>query len=290
MIKCNTVSAIEKLLETSHYIGPIDCPEEVYRASPGVSQSDLKKFEMSPAKAVWEMEHPSKPSEAMQLGSAIHCALLEPDLFDEKYILKPKFDRRTKIGKQEAIDWEAANFGKSGLEQNEMDVINRLAARFYNDDYFGRFFKGGKKEASFWSKDSETGLIKRCRLDNYNDEMCFLVDLKTTMCAYPPIFERDIGKYKYHIQAAYYTDIVREVTSHGWPFVIVAVEKTKDCDISVHLISDAAICHGREMYKRYLRQYAHVKKTNIIGGYEKNINVWDLPKWADVNFENNFDF
>jgi hypothetical protein len=274
------LQSIQRELMAGSRIGPVACHESVYRASPGASQSTLKKMKHSAAKCLWEMEHPRPSSEAQELGTAIHAALLEPDVFNDEYVVKPKFDRRTKVGKEGSELWEAANAGKRGIDQADMDTVNRVAARVYDNDFYGRFFKSGQKEVSFWSRDPDIGALKRCRLDNYIAESNIIVDLKTTDCAAPDVFKKDIWKYLYHVQAAYYTDLVKEVTGRDCAFFIVAVEKTMDCDVSVHLIGQEAIANGRHMYKTWLEKYHQAVCLQRWDGYAQDIHTYSLPAWA----------
>ena len=132
---------------------------------------------------------------------------------------------------------------------------------------------------SFWSQDS-SGLTKRCRLDNYIDEADIVVDLKTTECAAPGVFSRDIWKYQYHVQAAYYTDVVKEVTGRDCSFFIVAVEKSKDCDVTVHLVGQEALAHGRALYRRWLSDYAEAVASRTWRGYEQAIHTYGVPAWV----------
>lgn len=274
------LDAIKDHLSRSFRLGPVACPEHVYRASPGVSQSVLKKMQHSAAKCLWELEHPRPPSEAQELGTAIHSALLEPEVFNSKYVIRPKFDRRTNAGKEAAALWEVDNRGKMGIDQADMDTLNRVAARVHDNDFFSKFFKTGQKEVSFWSRCDETNMIRRCRLDNYIPEANIIVDLKTTDCAAPEVFQRDIWKYLYHVQAAYYSDIVGDVTGKDLSFFIVAVEKSKDCDVSVHLIGQEALANGRALYKKWLAMYQRSIARQEWSGYEQVIHTYMPPKWA----------
>lgn len=268
------------LTENFDRLGPVRCHERVYRGSPGVSQSTLKHMRYSPAKCLWEMNHPRPPSPAMELGRAIHAALLEPETFNAEWCIRPKFDRRTKDGKAAAEEWERKNAGRQGIDATDMDTVNNVAARVFDNDFYGRFFKAGEKECSFWSEDAEHRIIKRCRLDNYIPAENMIVDLKTTECAQPEAFQRDIWKYLYHVQAAYYTDIVREVTGKNCSFFIVAVEKTKDCDVTVHLVGDDAIANGRAMYKKWLAEYVKCFRADVWPGYKEQVNTYQTPAWA----------
>lgn len=268
-------------LKSGYKLGPIACSDEFYRQSFGVGQSTLKLMERSPAKCLWDLEHPKKSTEAQELGTAIHCALLEPDVFEKTYVIKPKFDKRTTAGKAAALAWDESNQGRIGIDPDNMDILNRVASRVFDNEFYSSFFKEGLKENSFWSKDQISGVAKRARLDNFITNKKIIVDLKTTDCAYPDIFSRDIWKYKYHVQAAYYVDIVKEVTGLDCSFFIVAVEKTKDCDVTVHMIGHEALSHGRALYRGWLDDYAKAIQNKVWPGYKQEIHTYSIPSWVD---------
>src|SRR5690554_7240947 len=69
-------------------------PNEVYHSHPeGVSSSGLKLVERSPAH--YRYQAARAPSRAMEIGTAIHTALLEPERFAADYVLlKDVKDRR----------------------------------------------------------------------------------------------------------------------------------------------------------------------------------------------------
>lgn len=269
-----------RALSSELRIGPVNVSESDYRQAPGVNQSTLKKMGMSAAKCLWELEHPRPASEAQELGTAIHAALLEPEVFSSNWVVRPKFDRRTKAGKQAFDEWSRANEGKRSVDQEDMDTINRVSARVFDNDFYAKFFRRGQKEVSFWSMDAELQRMKKCRLDNYIGEEDIIVDLKTTDCAFQPVFARDIWKYQYHVQAAWYVDVVKEVTGRECSFFIVAVEKSKDCDVTVHLVGQEALAHGRALYRNYFREYVKAVNSNRWDGYEQVIHKYEVPAWA----------
>ena len=69
-----------------------------YHSSKAISASGLKSINK---KSVYHFLN-QKPfeSSAMALGTAVHCAMLEPHLYYKEFHVMPKIDRRTKIGKQ----------------------------------------------------------------------------------------------------------------------------------------------------------------------------------------------
>lgn len=77
---------------------------EEYHAGPGVSKSQLDQIAESPATYIWAKNAPldQEKLKAFDMGSAIHCLLLEPDEFESRFIIAPPFNRRTNAGKAEA--------------------------------------------------------------------------------------------------------------------------------------------------------------------------------------------
>ena len=73
-----------------------------------ISKSGLDLINRAPAH-YWERylnpkASPQKETPALLIGSAVHCAVLEPEEFGKRYAVGPRVDRRTKQGKEE---WEA---------------------------------------------------------------------------------------------------------------------------------------------------------------------------------------
>ena len=77
-----------------------DLDNELYHKAYGLSCSDLKVMLRSPAHYHASLLFPQKTTPEMLLGSALHTAVLQPELFDEEYMELPKLDRRTKEGKE----------------------------------------------------------------------------------------------------------------------------------------------------------------------------------------------
>jgi exodeoxyribonuclease VIII len=273
-------------------VGYVDIPARDYHGMDDyVSNSMLRKMKESPAKFKWEMEHPRRSSPAQSLGTAIHAALLEPDVFERTYAAMPKFDRRTKVGKSSAEEWEASNKGKEPLSQDDMDTILRIHARVSDDEFFGQFFGGPYTESSFFAQDQETGLHLRCRCDNMLMDKNIIVDLKTTDCASRYVFNGDITKYGYLTQGAFYMDVVHAATgTRPDAFVIVAVEKSRDCDMQAFFFDDDALKAGRAMYRSWLLKLRECRASNVWPGYPREFIPYKMPSWleaavADGEFE-----
>lgn len=62
---------------------------EEYHADPRISASLLRRCYPSAAHALHALQNPVKPTRAMDLGTAIHCAALTPDRFADEVWVKP---------------------------------------------------------------------------------------------------------------------------------------------------------------------------------------------------------
>jgi hypothetical protein len=192
-----------------------------------VSASMLKKLDESPR--VYESEYitkesPSEPTAAMEMGTALHVAVLEPESFDSQYVVCPSFcsDKRTKAYKE----WEAlhGSDGRIVLKQDEMDLIARCRLSITRNQLAFRLLSApGISEKSIYWHDSETGIPCKFRCDKIAGP--FVVDLKTTSECTERDFRRSVEKYRYHLQAAHYlAGAAAELGSEVKEFFFVVVE------------------------------------------------------------------
>lgn len=173
--------------------------ESTYHASNGFGSSAVKSYAELPAKQKAIMDGVIKfESPSMAKGSAFHCAVLEPDLFADKYISPVEsIDRRTKAGKAAWAVFEEMAEGKTVLKLSDMQEI--LDMRDSALVQFSHFLVEGFAEVSYWKK-HENGIILKARLDYQMDDLA--VDLKST--ADVGGFSRQAGKFKYHLQCVHY--------------------------------------------------------------------------------------
>ncbi|MCV0972503.1 exodeoxyribonuclease VIII, partial [Escherichia coli] len=90
---------------------------ENYHAGPGVSKSQLDDIADTPALYLWRKNAPvdTTKTKTLDLGTAFHCRVLEPEEFSNRFIVAPEFNRRTTAGKEEekAFLMECASTGKT---------------------------------------------------------------------------------------------------------------------------------------------------------------------------------
>jgi exodeoxyribonuclease VIII len=211
--------------------------EEVYRSHPYVSQSELKVFsQQTPAHFREQRLKPKKDSDAMRLGTAVHTAILEPMEYEKRYMLGPKVNRRTKKGKEQWLEalQEAIDKGMELLEPDIYYPPIAMRERVRKSKFFNEVLSHGVTERAVFAKSG--GIFCKGKMDYFKPEEVEIIDLKSTLIAAPQVFEKDIKKFKYHWQAAFYIDLIKAVTGQDASFKILAVEKIPPFGISLQEI------------------------------------------------------
>ena len=250
-----------------------------YLSAPGISKSGLDQIAKSPAHyQAWKAEQP-EPTKAMMFGSAVHCALLEPELFAGAYAVSPEVDRRTKDGKAEYAAWEAANGGKVALSMPDYSKILAMRDSFQSHSLTRGTVGASVTEHSLLWTDEKTGAQCKARPDIVLDGM--VMDLKTTEDASPRAFERSAANFRYHCQAAFYLRAMTADTGilHT-KFLFIAIEKTPPYAIAVYEASPDMIRMGADCNNADLARYAKAKTTGVWDSYPETVQQLSLPPWA----------
>lgn len=258
-----------------------------YHAGPGVSKSQLDKLAKTPfhfhshylsLKRVSTYETP-----AMRFGTAVHTAILEPELF-AGWVVMPDIDGRTKEGKaaKALAQEEAAVRGVEVISADDYAKVTAIADSFSRHTHLSSFLDTGHAELSVYWNDADTGILCRCRPD-WLAPGC-VVDLKTTEDASPRAFQRSAYSWRYFVQAAFYLDglAANDVDARG--FVFAAIEKSEPYACAGYAASEAMIAAGREEYRHLLRTLRQCQDEDRWPGYSESLAVLDLPGFANELF------
>lgn len=183
-------------------------PAEEYFAASGLSNSGMKDLAVSPLR-YWHLHiNPDRPADeptpAMQFGSAVHCAVLEPDAFLDRYAcelvaedypgclttmedmrqwlkdhgISPNGTRKAEIAAQvQAVDSSvpimdvlerqhaAENAGKVVFKAADWKRIHGAAQALLNEPRIQAILAAGQPEVSMFATDPETGVRLKARMD-----------------------------------------------------------------------------------------------------------------------------
>jgi hypothetical protein len=249
-----------------------------------ISKSGLDLFSQSPAhywaKYLDPNRVPEQPTKALLTGQAVHAAILEPHKFHEDFTIMPAFNGRTNDGKDQKALWLASNGGKTVIDIETYELAMRLRDKVHGHKAAAELLRIGKAEQTIFFDEPESGAACKCRPDFLTSDG-IIVDLKTTMDASPEAFGRSAFKYRYHVQAAFY--------SHGFEldrgyspeaFVFIAVETSAPFEVAVYHADDNIVSLGRDTYMPELHRYAACARTGKWPGYGEGIQMLNLPGYA----------
>jgi hypothetical protein len=252
---------------------------DTYRQWPYASQSLLKIFrDKSPAHAHEYILHPPEQTPAMVLGTAVHMAVLQPDLFPTHYAVAPDVDRRTKAGKEEWAAFQVEHPGVAILKADEYQQCMAMATSVRNHSIAKKLLVGETELSATWI-DPNTGVTCKGRFDVLS-RIGAITDLKTTTDASREEFMNSIWRYFYHGQGAHYLNGAHEIGVPADFFCVIAVEKEPPYAVAVYNLKGDTIAAGKDELKPLLETYARCVETDVWPGYEEKAVDIDLPKWA----------
>lgn len=252
---------------------------EEYHGMPWcISKTGLDKIHQSPAHYKAFVENPPKPTPAMQFGTAVHMAILEPELFKEKYVEDPGLDRRTKAGKAE-YEQLTAN-GVTVLSKDDWAAIQGMRESAMANDIVRKWVENGYAEMTGIKTLDKLGVAVKVRPDLWVPNDGVIVDIKTTYDARPEQFGRAAWNFRYHVQAALYLDMWREIGKRADEFFFVAIEKDPPYALVIYETESDIIKAGRGEYVEDLSLYAWCVEHDEWPAYPNVPVKLQLPRWA----------
>ncbi|KOZ91093.1 exodeoxyribonuclease VIII [Escherichia coli] len=255
---------------------------ENYHAGPGVSKSQLDDIADTPALYLWRKDAPvdTTKTKTLDLGTAFHFRVLEPEEFSNRFIVAPEFNRRTNAGKEEekAFLMECASTGKTVITAEEGRKIE-LMYQSVMALPLGQWLveSAGHAESSIYWEDPETGILCRCRPDKIIPEFHWIMDVKTT--ADIQRFKTAYYDYRYHVQDAFYSDGYEAQFGVQPTFVFLVASTTVECGrypVEIFMMGEEAKLAGQQEYHRNLRTLADCLNTDEWPA----IKTLSLPRWA----------
>lgn len=251
--------------------------EAVYRSHPGINISTLKYMAKSPLAYKHAKDHPSIQTPAMALGSAAHCAILEPARFIERYAV---FGGARRQGKE----WEAfqaENADKEIIKQEEWSRCQAMAVAVHRSEAAQRYLKAGQPEVSMlWNLD---GVACKGRIDWLTDHV--IVDLKTTTNCSAAAFGRQFANLHYASQMAFYLGGYKKLTDVMPKVVCIAVESSAPHEVAVYSVGDDIIQRGEAEYMSWLQTLEQCEKAGVWPPALTGETPLVLPRWAYMDDE-----
>lgn len=263
-------------------------PFEVYESWPGLRKSRLWTLISRTAKHYrYELDHPEEvETEALFIGAAVHCAVLEPERFKTAYVTGGPINPRTQkpYGRdtEKFAAW-AKTAGGIPIKEEEQTACLAMRESVLAHPVAAMLLKVGQPEMSMQWRDVNTAMLMKGRIDWWVDKGCVMVDLKTTGCAAPHAFGGSAYRYGYHVQSSLYWDGLLALTGEAPALpVIIAVEKTPPYCCAVYEVEQAELELGRSQYKFALERIRDCEKAGQWPGYSADLLTLQLPAYAGM--------
>lgn len=271
-----------------------------YHARPEFSSSQLKDMLRSGAHFYVNSiskEAKKEASTAMNFGTLVHTMFLEPEQFENEFVIAPKFNRRTNAGKAEAEAWELANAGKLAVTEEDVENAQRMAANLRTlSSYADMQNNYGMAEASFFYTDPTYDLQLRIRPD-WHIAPCsafpngLILDLKTTTDARAHGFAKKCGDFCYDLSAAMYREGFQEYyrTAEKPDFIFLVAESSLPFNVKQYKASDLFLSVGETRYNKSKARLAESLLIDEWNGYPTEMEEIFLPSYMTKQaLENDF--
>lgn len=257
-------------------------PLDEYRAIEAVSITKLKELGRSPQHYRYALDHP-KETEPLVLGTAAHCATLEPERFSRQFAT---WERRTDAGAmapRRGQYWEEfarANAGREIITQDQDALARAIATAVRGDPVAMKYLAAGEPEVAMeWVLDGRQCKGRVDWLTHVAGEPV-LVGLKTARDCRPFPFGSAAAKLGYHLQWGFYLNGYSAIKDGVKPRMVeIVVESTAPHAVVVYTIPDDVLLQGEEEYTQLLSTLGRCEREDNWPGPATQEQVLTLPSW-----------
>jgi hypothetical protein len=268
-------------------------PYSDYAAIQAHSISALKNLGLSPKHYRYVRAHP-KTSPSLTLGTAAHCAVLEPERFERDFAI---WSRKTESGRNAPRNGGAWDeFAANAREQNqtvltvdEAEDARAIQKAVRSNPDAMRYLDSGDPEISMeWEVSVVRAVgaptVFRCKgradwLTHVDGEPC-MVGLKTARDHRHFAFGAAAARLGYHLQWAFYYHGYQRISGQYPRMVEIVVESSGPHDSAVYVIPDDIIQQGHGEYMDLLRLYAQCNESGEWPGVYQGEQILTLPSWV----------
>lgn len=254
---------------------------EDYVSIKAVNNSVLKIItDQTPAHCKHYIDNGREDTASLFFGRAADCYILEPSLFNKKYTVGPDARRNSREWK----DFESTvPEGVEILKPEEFGAILDLSVRVQESAALCLIQNGQSQVVCVWI-DAKTGLLCKARFDYFQEQIPMITDMKTSRSAEPESFAKDIFKFCYYQQAAFYCDGWMAATGETYDpcYAFFVIEKEPPYVCSAFELGAKSLEAGRIAYRRALDIYAKCLQEDTWPAYfsSTKVTMIDMPNWA----------
>lgn len=259
-----------------------DLSNRDYHRDDSISKSGLDHINKNPSQLIWSKNAPvhREKLKAMDFGTAVHTILLEPELFSEQFVVAPELNLRTNDGKAEWAAFQEENQDRIIMTFEEHEKLQIMRESVFAHPVARMIFESeGYNEASIFWTDPETEERCRIRPDRVIDwnGRPILVDVKKV--AGLDRFEKHVEEFRYHVQAAMYSDGYEKhfgVRPDFWFLCVSDTVSAGKYEVEVVQLPEHWLEVGQALYRENLETYSHCRRNDDW----LHVRTLERPRWA----------
>lgn len=276
-----------------------------------LSSSDIATLLRSPYEYFNPVPQATEPAH-YKIGSAVHCAVIEPAEYLKRYCLFPEHSRpetdkgmtsnKNKAWKQWTVD-KHKNAGIYFITEKEQETIAKYKKSVETNPEAMRIMAECTKfETSYYAQLNygDTIFNARCRPDMMGNK--HYVSIKTTKNPEPPRFYSEAAKYEYQAKEAFYWTVLNAVRKsmglrpleNGY-IIAIGTDATAVYELNPEFVRNNEglspfIADGMHLIHIAIQRWKKARSTGVIPGWEINHNglftfPMQTPVWKQNEIE-----
>lgn len=238
-----------------------------------LSYSSLSQFKDSPKSFIDYKLKTFVQTDAMIYGSMVHCLILEPTEFENRYYVINDLEICSEIGGAKP---RATNKYKEWYSEQEATATQQGKQIVEYSDYQSALLQSLNVRHNAAAKSVMNKIIETEKKIEWEDKNfkfrgvidgdgSVIVDLKSCADASPRKFQRQIIEMDYHLQAALYL----KGLGVNKPYYIIAFDKNNG--VSVHQLTETLLTHAMKEVDTLLDQF---NKCILEDGFNKSYDFY----------------
>jgi len=239
--------------------------EKEYRDHPAISQSDIKNLLVSYPEFLYAIKN-NEETPAKILGTAFHCAIMEPEKFVSDYVVF-EGEKRTNAAKDKYK--ELIDSGKIVLTVNDYDMLLGMTNSFQKSEYASLLKDSIIEEPIFFK---HQGIECKSRPDLIKGKI--IVDFKSIDDSSKKSCLNSVLNRKYYLQDNFYnTAFFEKYGDFAEKFYYIFVQKSKYYPIRVIELDSTWNDLARKDIQTAFKTLKEANESNV------SFETLDVPIW-----------
>lgn len=262
-----------------------------YKQWDAASHSLIRAYDgKTPRQARYDHSIERKPTDAQRIGTAAHARVLQPDVFEGRYLRRPEGHPNSNAFKEAREALLIDNpFGEI-LKDEEFDACEAMAAEVRAHPLAASLVAAHTEVCIVWTEQVEVAgeaVPVRCKamLDFWAPGLG-IGDYKTARDATPQVWGKDCHNYRYDRQAGFYRRGARALGIGEDQFFFIVQDKEPVYDLHVTLMPDSVVQKGEHDAMRLLAIHVECAQAGVWPGYSRSLQPLIQPYWAERELDN----